>query len=369
MKTMKRFHIVRREGVSLRRKCLYYLIAIFSALLLGALLLLTCGVNPLDYYAKVFTIGLSTARFPAKQVENFLNALVPLVLTSLALSVAYKMRFWNVGGEGQFLIGATAAAAIPLGLGSVGGTVPTLLLMAAAAMLASALWGGITAFFKVKFGTNETLLTLMLNYVALYFVSFLGETKGKWNFFLRTDSDRPIFASVFDTVAMPALRIGDFSLSLALPLTVLICVFLWFYLKKTKQGYEIAVIGDSPGTARYAGMKTGWIVVRTMLLSSALVGLAGFFKLMTSGSLSASITDNVGWTGVVVAWLSKLEPLGIVATSVLICVLRFGCSQASVNVSAVDSRFSDILQGVILFAVLAADFLLRFKIAKKEEAC
>lgn len=366
---MKKYHIVKREGVTLRRKALFYLAAIFAALLFGALLLLAFGVNPLDFYGKVFTIGLPTSAFPYKQIENFINTLVPLVLTSMALSVAYKMRFWNVGGEGQFLMGATAAAAIPLKFGIVGNLFLTLLLMVMAAMAAAAVWGGITAFFKVKFGTNETLLTLMFNYVALYFVSFLGETKGAWNFFLRTDSQRPTFATVFDLgVTMPALKIGSFSLSLALPLTVLLCAFLWFYLKKTKQGYEIAVMGDSPGTARYAGMKTGWIVIRTMLLSSALIGLAGFFKLMTSGSLSPSLTDNVGWTGVVVAWLAKLEPVGIILTSILIAVLRFGCAQASIHVSAVDSRFSDVLQGVILFAVLAADFLLRFKIVKKEEA-
>lgn len=364
---MKNYHVIKRDRVSFKTKLLYYGIAILAALAVGAVLLLTVGVNPLSFYGKMMTIGLTSVRFPFKQIENFINALVPLVLTSVALSIAYKMRFWNVGGEGQFLIGATAAAFIPLKFGLVGNTFLTLLLMIAAAMVAAAIWGGVVAFFKVRFNTNETLLTLMFNYIALYFVSFLGETKADWNVFLRSDSQRPVFASVQTVVKMPAIKIGEFSLSLSLILTVVICVLIWFYLKKTKHGYEIAVIGDSMGTARYAGMKTSWIVVRTMLLSSALVGLAGFFKLMSAGPLSSSLTDSVGWTGVVVAWLAKLDTVGIFLTSFLICVLRFGSNYACSSYGSVDVHYADILQGVILFAVLVADFLLRFQIVKKEE--
>lgn len=370
---MKRYHIVKRDTISAGRKILYYLIAIIAAMLFGALLLLAFGVNPFSYYSKMLTFGTisgsgSLSPFAYKQVEGLIRTFVPLVLTSVALSVAFKMRFWNIGGEGQFLVGAVAAAFIPLKFGLVVNQTVTLLLMAACAMAAAAIWGGIVALLKVKFGTNETLLTLMLNYVALYFVALLGEEKRGWNVFLSEESQRPIFKSVWGVVTMPAIKIGKISVSWSLIFALLICVMVYFYLKKTKHGYEISVVGDSMGTAKYAGMKVGKIIIRTMLLSSSLIGLAGFFKLMSAGPLSTSLTDSAGWTGIVVAWLAKLDTLGIILTSLLISLLRFGCSQASMEFAAIDSRFSDLLQGVILFAVLAADFLIRFKIVRKEEA-
>ena len=369
---MKKYHIVKRSAVSLQKKILYYVVAVLAAMVLGALLLLSFGVNPIAYYSKMLTIGTVTengfSRFAYKQLEGLISTFVPLVLTSVALSIAFKMRFWNIGGEGQFLMGAVAASIIPLRFGLIANSAfVTLILMALVAMLAAAAWGGIIAVFRVRFGTNETLMTLMFNYIALYIVALLGEEKAKWNFFLREDSQRPIFRSVWEVVQMPAIKIGNFSLSISVILVLALCVFIWFYLKKTKHGYEISVVGDSVGTAKYAGMKVNRIMVRTMLVSSALVGLAGFFKLMSAGPLSTSLTDSAGWTGVVVAWLAKLDTVGIVITALLISVLRFGCAQASIEFGAIDSRFSDLLQGLILFAVLFADFLIRFKIAKKEE--
>ena len=369
---MKKYHIVKRSAVSLQKKILYYVVAVLAAMVLGALLLLSFGVNPIAYYSKMLTIGTLTengfSRFAYKQLEGLISTFVPLVLTSVALSIAFKMRFWNIGGEGQFLMGAVAASIIPLRFGLIANSAfITLVLMALVAMLAAAAWGGIIAVFRVRFGTNETLMTLMFNYIALYIVALLGEEKAKWNFFLREDSQRPIFRSVWEVVQMPVIKIGNFSLSISVILVLAICVFIWFYLKKTKHGYEISVVGDSVGTAKYAGMKVNRIMIRTMLVSSALVGLAGFFKLMSAGPLSTSLTDSAGWTGVVVAWLAKLDTVGIVITALLISVLRFGCAQASIEFGAIDSRFSDLLQGLILFAVLFADFLIRFRIAKKEE--
>lgn len=369
---MKKYHIVKRSAVSLQKKILYYVVAVLAAMVLGALLLFSFGVNPIAYYSKMLTIGTVTengfSRFAYKQLEGLISTFVPLVLTSVALSIAFKMRFWNIGGEGQFLMGAVAASIIPLRFGLIANSAfVTLILMALVAMLAAAAWGGIIAVFRVRFGTNETLMTLMFNYIALYIVALLGEEKAKWNFFLREDSQRPIFRSVWEVVQMPAIKIGNFSLSISVILVLALCVFIWFYLKKTKHGYEISVVGDSVGTAKYAGMKVNRIMVRTMLVSSALVGLAGFFKLMSAGPLSTSLTDSAGWTGVVVAWLAKLDTVGIVITALLISVLRFGCAQASIEFGAIDSRFSDLLQGLILFAILFADFLIRFKIAKKEE--
>ena len=153
-------------------------------------------------------------------------------------------------------------------------------------------------------------------------------------------------------------------MSVTICITIAICVILYIYLNYTKRGYEIAVVGDSPNTARYAGMKVGRIVIRTIFLSAALIGLAGAFQVSSAGILSTSVTNDVGWTGVVVAWLAKLNMVGIVVASLLITVLQFGCQTASTTYPSIDANFANLLQGVILFIVLAADFFTRFRLAR-----
>jgi simple sugar transport system permease protein len=230
-------------------------------------------------------------------------------------------------------------------------------------MLAAGLYGSIAAVLKVKFGTNETLMTLMLNYIALYFLTFLGETQAEWNFYLDPSSVRPIFASFSKTVSFPkVVTIGKFGLNICVVLTFLIGILVFVYLKYTKHGYEIAVVGDSAGTARYAGMKVNAIVLRTVFLSASLVGLAAAFKVGTAGILATSITDDVGWTGVIVAWLAQLNTAVIFLVSALIGMLQHGSTIAAATFSQVDSSFAKMLQGVILFFVLAADFYTRFRI-------
>ena len=226
----------------------------------------------------------------------------------------------------------------------------TLLLMCLAAMVVAGLYGLFVAALKVKFGTNETLMTLMLNYVALYVLVFLGETKADWNFFLDPESVRPVFASFSKLVSFSSIPMGGkFSLNICVVLTFLIGVLVFVYLKYTKQGYEIAVVGDSAGTARYAGMKVNTIVLRTVFFSACLIGLAAAFKVGTAGILSTAITDDVGWTGIIVAWLSQLNTAVIFVVSALICVLHYGSTVAAATFSQVDSSFANMLQGVILF--------------------
>ena len=363
-----RFHIVKRDAFPLWKRLAFYLGAVVIALLLGAVVLMAIGVNPVDYYWRMFTMGMVGNKIAYRAFENYLKVFVPLVVTSVALSLAFKMRFWNIGGEGQFILGAVAAAAVAFQAGPLLPEPLTLVLMCLAAMLAAGLYGVVTAVFKVKFGTSETLLTLMLNYIALYLLQFLGETKAGWNFFLDPDSARPKFAGFPDNADMITFPLGPFNLNLSLIIAIVLCVLLFGYLKYTKHGYEIAVVGDSPNTARYAGMKVGRIVVRTIFLSAALIGLAGAFYVSSAGTLSTSVTNDVGWTGIVVAWLAKLNTVGIVITALLITVLQFGCQAASTTYSSIDANFADLIQGIILFAVLAADFFTRFRLARRAAA-
>ncbi len=360
-----KFHIVKRENCPFWKKLVLYAIAVAAALLLGGLLLLSMGVDPLDYYFRMFTMGTVGNKIAYRAFENYLKDLVPLVLTSVALSLAFKMRFWNIGGEGQFIMGAIAAACVALKLGPVLPGAVTLVLMCLAAMVVAGLYGLIVAALKVRFGTNETLLTLMLNYIALYVLIFLGETKADWNFFLSEDSLRPVFASFRNFVQFPAFSLGgQFKLNICVIFTAVIGILVYLYLKKTKQGYEISVVGDSAGTARYAGMKVNRIVLRTVFLSACLIGLAAAFKVGTAGILSTSITDDVGWTGIIVAWLAQLNTAAIFLVSALISMLHYGSTAAATTFSQVDSSFANMLQGVILFLVLAADFYIRFRVVR-----
>ena len=361
------FHIVKRDSCPFWKKLCLYLAAVAAALVLGGLLLLVMGVDPIAYYQRMFTMGMVGNKIAYKTFENYLKVFVPLVLTSVALSLAFKMRFWNIGGEGQFILGAVAAAAVALKLKDSLPQGVVLILMCLAGMAAAGVYGALAAVLKVKFGTNETLMTLMLNYVALYFLIFLGETQAEWNFFLDTSSARPVFFNFGKEVAFPRIMIGKFGLNVCVLLTLLIGVLVYCYLKYSKHGYEISVVGDSAGTAHYAGMKVNAIVLRTVFLSACLIGLAAAFKVGTVGILSTSFTDDVGWTGVIVAWLAQLNTGIIFVVSALISMLQHGSTVAAATFAQVDSSFADMLQGAILFLVLAADFFIRFQVVRAQK--
>ena len=363
---MTGLHLVRKTDTKLWQTALFYLAGILISLAVGAVLLTSLNINVLDYYKDMFTIGLVGNRFPAKTVENYFVSLVPLLITSLALALSFKMRFWNIGGEGQFITGALVSSIIAFKFPNLNPFL-ILLLMMITGMISSGLIGLITAFLKTRFGTNETLVTLMINYIALYVIRFIGDTKADWNFFLREDSARPKFASFDDNARMPDISIGNFHLQYSVIITAVLAVLVLVYLKYTKQGYEISVVGDSSKTASYAGMNVNKIVLRTMFLSAALIGLAGAFTASSSAGVSSNITNNVGWTGIIVAWLSKLSIPGIVIASILISILQYGCKIASASYPSIDSHFADLLQGIILFAVLVADFLANYKIVKRKE--
>ena len=358
------FHVVKREGASPARQLLAYVAAVALALAVGAVLLAVQGVEPVTFYRQLITMGIPGSRYPWRAVENFIKLFVPLLIVSMALSLAFKMRFWNIGGEGQFIMGAFWAGFAAMKLGGALPQPAMAAVMALCGALGGGLYGVFVAALKVRFGTNETLLTLMLNYIALYFLQFFAETKAGWNFFLDPESARPKFAKFPASAQMAAIPLGPFNLNLSLVAALALCGLIFVYLNYTKRGYEIAVVGDSPNTARYAGMKVGKIVIRTIFLSAALIGLAGAFQVSSAGILSASVTNDVGWTGIVVAWLAKLNTAGIVVASLLITVLQFGCQTASTTYPSIDANFANLLQGVILFIVLAADFFTRFQLVR-----
>lgn len=364
------FHIVKRDNCPVWKRCLFYAVAIVAALVTGGIVLMAMDVNPFDYYYQMFTMGIIENYYPENIYMNYLKMFVPLALTATALSLAFKMRFWNIGGEGQFIMGAIAAATVAFKLGPNAPQTVTIIAMCLAAMLAAGVYGLVAGLLKVKFGTNETLMTLMMNYIALYALAFIADTKSDWNFYLDPTSNRPKFQSFSSLVSFPTIKIGErFELNICVILVLVVGALVYVYLKYTKHGYEIGVIGDSEGTAKYAGMKTKKIVLRTVFLSAALIGLAAAFKVGTSGILSKDdLTGSVGWTGIIVAWLAQLNTVMIFVVSALICVLQFGSAQANAEFGQVDSSFANMLQGAILFLVLAAEFFVRFRIARTRKA-
>ena len=364
---MKRYHLVRRADSKIQRTLIYYAIGILVSLTICGILLVILGINPFQYYGKMLTIGLVGNRYGYKSIEGLLKVFVPLLITSLALSLSFKMRFWNIGGEGEFLIGAICASIVAFNSSGLPNFV-TVVLMCLAAMISSGLIGIAIAALKVRFNTNETLMTLMLNYIMLYVIRYIGETKADWNFFLREDSERPIFGSFPDSAVMGGIPLGKFKLLWAVIIAVLLTVIVYIYLKYTKHGFEISVVGDSSATAKYAGMSVGKIVLRTMFISSALIGLAAALTVSSAGTISDTITNDVGWTGIIVAWLSKLSIPAVFVTSILIAVLQYGCQAAATQYPAIDVNFADLLQGIILFSVLVADFAANFRLVKKEDA-
>lgn len=357
-----RFHVVKRDNCPLWKKLGLYLLAVAVALTLGGLVLLALDVDPMAYYSRMFTMGMVGNKIAYKTFENYLKVFVPLALTSVALSLAFKMRFWNIGGEGQFILGAIAAATVAFKLGSALPAPLTLILMCLAAMLAAGLYGALVAVLKVKFGTNETLMTLMLNYIALYFVTFLGETQADWNFFLDKTSVRPIFASFAKTVSFPRIPMGKFGLNICVILTFLIGILVFIYLKYTKHGYEIAVIGDSENTARYAGIRVSRVYVRTMLVSGAICGLAGFIAVSGAAhTISTTVSGGRGFTAIIVAWLAQFNSIVMVIFSFLLIVLQKG-AMAIASLYGLSQEVSQMITGIILFFLLGSEFFVNYTV-------
>ena len=354
-------HLIKRDVLPLYKTASIYFAAVMIALVLGGLLVMMNGANPFSYYQSMIAGCFKNSI----NLNGLLRQIIPLTITSLGIAFAFKMKFWNVGGEGQFIAGAIAATAIAhLFRGHDTSSVIVLLLMFVAGAIGGGIVGLIPALLKVKFGTNETLLTLMLNYIVLYFFMYLMKTHYFGQLSFDGKPNNRDFAQLAENARLPQISLGDIKFDCSLVIALILVVVCYIYFKKTKHGYEISIVGDSVNTAKYAGMNVPKIVVRTMFLSAAFIGIAGMFQvagIATSYRLSTGITSGVGWTGVIVAWLSKLNPVAILVTSVLMCILSKGSSVAE-SAFKISPAVSSIIQGIILFAVLAADFFINYKI-------
>ena len=345
------FRITKRSDLSNMQTAVFYAFAILLAIVIGGLFVLAIGVNPFKFFSTVIN-GCFKSKL---SVISLVRIIVPLLIISQGVAISFKMRFWNIGAEGQFIMGAIGASAVALFVTGLPHWL-MMILMALAGIVTAGVWGLIPAFFKTKFNTNETLLTLMLNYIALYIIQLLRD--GPWK-----DPNGGGYPSIakFPKVAWIDKLWGlDVSWIVAIVITILAYV----YLKYTKQGYEISVVGDSRDTARYAGMNNSAIIMRTMFISAAIIGIGGMLQVAgdsTTHTLDMGIANGVGFTAIIVAWLGQLNPIGIFIVSCLFGMLEKGCgvAQSQFNIS---STVSDILQGIILFVIIGSAFFIRYKL-------
>jgi len=336
--------------------------AVLLALVVCAVITtLVTGEDPVSVYGTIISGSFGSPR----RIWVLMQNIAILLCVSLAVTPAFKMRFWNVGGEGQMLAGGLATAACMICLRDVMPNWAVIACMVLASIAAGAIWGGIPAFFKAKWGTNETLFTLMMNYIATQLVAFFiivwEVPKGAGKIGIINQQSEIGWLPV----------VGGQKYLLNILIVGALCLLMYVYLNYTKHGYEIAVVGESERTARYVGIKVDRIIVRTMLLSGGLCGLAGMLLVGgTDHTLTTTITAGRGFTAVMVSWLAKFNPIWMVLTSFLIVFLQRGAGEISTSFG-LDQSFSDILTGVILFFIIGSEFFINYKIhfrhsAKKE---
>lgn len=356
--------VVKRDTVPASQKVIARAIAIILALIVDAVFIVcVTGLNPIGVYVTMFEGTFSTARRFCMALRDW----APLLLIAIALAPAFKMRFWNIGAEGQVLMGALATAIVMVYGGPVLPAPALFALMLSSAVIIGGIWGLIPAVFKAKFGTNETLFTLMMNYVAIKIVScFYNMWRGQASALGKLNKSSE--AGWFPSIPMFGVK-ATYTITIIVTLIMIFAMF--FYLKSTKQGYEIAVVGESQNTARYAGIHVGRIIIRTMLISGALCGLTGF--LIVAGqdqSISINTARGNGFTAIIVAWLAKFNTFYMALMSFLLIFLDKGATQIASSYSALNDYAADIIKGIILFFILGSEFFINYRLifrGKQEE--
>ena len=353
------FHIVKRGALPWYRAWGIRILAILLALVAcGILTTITTGINPLEVYESILVGAFGSQRKTWITLQN----ISILLLIALALTPAFKMKFWNIGGEGQVLVGGLAAGACMICLGDKMPNALLILCMVISSMVAGAIWGLIPAFFKAKWGTNETLSTLMMNYIATQLVAFytivweVPKGSGKIGI-INQDSNAGWLPQVFGSKYLLSILVA-----------VVVTLLMYVYLNYSKHGYEISVVGESENTAKYVGIKVEHVIIRTMLLSGAVCGLAGL--LLVGGinhTITTTLADGQGFTGVLVSWMSKFNPLTMVLSSFLIIFMDRGAGEISTAFN-LNHSYSDILTGIILFFIIGCEFFINYRLQFRQKA-
>ena len=346
--------ISKRDQMVFWKSWLVRLAAIVLALIVCALIIvLITGYNPLQVYSAMWTGTFGSAR----KIWITLQKTAMLLCISLAVTPAYKMRFWNIGAEGQVLIGCLATAACMIHFGSSLPAPVLIPVMFVSSVAAGAVWAMIPAFFRANWGTNETLFTLMMNYVATqlvsYFITFWENPAGS--------NSVGIINSISKSGWLPELFGQKYLLNILI--VAVLTVLMYIYLKFSKQGYELTVVGESENTARYVGINIKKVIIRTLLISGAICGVAGFMLVAgTDHTISTNTVGGMGFTAIMVSWLAKFNPIVMALTSFLITFLSRGAGEIATALR-LNQSVSDILTGIILFFIIGSEFFIQYRVS------
>lgn len=325
---------------------------LLSLVVSGLFIFAVTKLNPVQVYEAIFDGAFGTERRSWVTVRDAMM----LLCIGVGLAPAFKMKFWNIGAEGQILIGGVITAGIMRAYGSSLSTPALLIVMAVVSLLCGCLWGVIPAVFKAVWNTNETLFTLMMNYVAIQITSYCV---AMW--------ENPIGSNTVGVINQmtgygwfPSVLGQSYGLNVILVLVL--TVGMYIYLKHSKQGYEISVVGDSENTARYAGINVRKVTIRTMAISGAICGLAGFIEVAgVSHTISTATAGGRGFTAIIVAWLAKFNTFVMILISFLLVFLQKGAIQIASQFNLNDYA-SNIITGIILFFILGSEFFINYQV-------
>ncbi len=350
---MFNIRLSKNDNLKLYKKLLIRIGAVVAALLVCAIVIISVtDLNPFEVYGGIINGALGTKR----RVWVTIRDLLVLLLVAVGLVPAFKMRFWNIGAEGQILMGGLASAALMIYCSNLPGFVliPLIMICSCAAGI---IWGIIPAFFKAKYNTNETLFTLMMNYIAMQLITFcivFWENPPGSNSvgIINPKTSAGWFPAVFGQ------RYG-----LNLIIVLVITSFVFFYLHYTKHGYELSVVGESWDTARYAGINVKKVIIRTMALSGGICGIAGCLVVSgASHTISTSLAGGRGFTAIIVAWMSNFNVFAMIVISFFLCFMENGAIQIASQFS-LNENVSDIIVGIIIFFLIGSNFFINYKIS------
>ena len=348
--------IAKRDAIGRPKAYAIRLIGVLLSLLVsGAFIFAVTKLNPIQVYNAIFDGAFGTERRSWVTIRDAMM----LLCIGVGLAPAFKMKFWNIGAEGQILIGGIVTAGLMRAFGSTLPTPVLLLLMAVMSLLAGCVWGVIPATFKAVWNTNETLFTLMMNYVAIQLTSYFVAL---W--------ENPIGSNTVGVINQRT-RAGWFpellgqSYTLNVILVMALAIGMYLYLKYSKQGYEISVVGDSENTARYAGINVKKVTIRTMAISGAICGMAGFIEVAgVSHTISTSTAGGRGFTAIIVAWLAQFNTFVMILISFLLVFLQKGATQIASQFNLNDYA-SNIITGIILFFSLGSELFINYRVSER----
>ena len=352
-----KFHVSRRVNIPLWKNVAIQVAAGVIALLLCGIVSQIVGGNIGEFFAELFNGALGTQR----RIANLLLTTALLLLVSLAVTPAFKMKFWNIGAEGQVLMGALFAI---FAIRWFGGKIPEgllIVIMLIFSIIGSVIWAVLPAIFKAFFNTNETLFTLMMNYIAMGLITYLITL---WYPLSTGDmgviKHGQMFSSTHGSVGVIASQTFYSDLIIVL-VAVMMTVAMFVYLKYQKHGYELTVVGESVNTAKYIGINVKKVIIRTMILSGAICGLTGFLIVSASAhTLNTAVAGGRGFTAILVSWLSNFNPGIMAIMAFLVAFIDQGAANAATSFGFKDS-FADIMTGIFFFALIASTFFINYE--------